>query len=107
MRRFVIVNSYEACIDALLKKGTDFAGRNTYSEPMRLQSRGFKGLGSSDYSKSWSFLRKISYKSMHLYGSGMKKIEEKIVHQVDWICEELAKEEGKPVLIHKFLGNVE
>ena len=105
MDRVVIINSYKEIKEALIAKGTDFAGRPTTSIIAGIASRGFQGLSHSDYSKQWAFLRKLAYKSLHLYGSGMKNIEEIVVEEVEKMCSILSEESGKPIKISRFLGN--
>ena len=105
MNRVVVVNSYETIKEALMSRGHDFAGRPTDSIPNKIQSNNFQSLASSDYSKSWSFLRKLTYKSLHIYGTGMKAIESLVVEEIDAMISSLSKEVGKPILIHQYFGN--
>uniref|UniRef100_A0A7M5VDG6 Uncharacterized protein n=1 Tax=Clytia hemisphaerica TaxID=252671 RepID=A0A7M5VDG6_9CNID len=105
MNRVVILNSYEGIKEALMTRGTDFAGRPTDSIPAKIASRNFTSLGHGDYSKSWAFLRKLSYKGLHVYGTGMKKIEDIITEEVDKMCSILSQENGQPTLITSFIGN--
>lgn len=104
MKRVVVVNSFELYREALVTRGTDFAGRSTTSIPMRIQSKGFKGIASSDYTQTWIFVRKLSYKSMHLFGNGLQKVEEMISDEIDDICTILTKENGNSVSVKTFFG---
>ena len=104
MKRVVVVNSYEAIKEALVTRGHDFAGRPTDSVPNKIQSNNFQSLASSDYSKSWSFLRKLTYKSLHIYGTGMKSIEDLVMEEVEEMISLMSKEVGNPILIHGYFG---
>ena len=104
MKRMVVINSYECIKEALITRGTDFAGRPHDSVPLKIASYDYRSLGSADYSKSWAFLRKLAYKSLHMYGSGMKNIEDIVIEEIEKMCSILSREAGKPVLIHQYLG---
>ena len=104
MDRVVVVNSFELFREALVTRGTDFAGRPTTSIPLSLQSKGFKGIGSSDYTRTWIFVRKLAYKSMHLFGNGLQHVEDIINDEIDNVCELLTKENGNPIRVKKFFG---
>ena len=104
MQRVVIVNTFEHFREALVKGGTDFAGRPATSIPTSLYSKGFKTVGSGDYTQPWVFSRKLAYKSMHLFGNGLLKVEEMISDEIDTICSLLAKEEGKPISVKIYFG---
>ena len=96
MERVVVVNTIEPAREALLK-GSDFSGRQTTSFPMKIQSKGFRGIGSSDYTKRHIFIRKLAYKSMHFYGNGLKRIENVALEQCDLLVEKLKQENELPV----------
>ncbi|XP_066928073.1 steroid 17-alpha-hydroxylase/17,20 lyase-like [Clytia hemisphaerica] len=105
MNRAVILNKYDVIKEALMARGTDFAGRPSTDIPSKITSRNFTSLGHCDYSKSWAFLRKVSYKSLHIYGSGMKRLEDLITEEVDKMCSTLSRDLGKPILIDSYIGN--
>ena len=73
MNRVVIINSLEACKEALVTRNLEFAGRSSYSVPLKLISKGFKGIVLADYTRQWLFIRKLAYKSMHLYGNAQNR----------------------------------
>ncbi|XP_066930886.1 steroid 17-alpha-hydroxylase/17,20 lyase-like [Clytia hemisphaerica] len=104
MERVVVVNTIEPAREALLK-GNDFAGRQTTSFPMEIQSKGFRGIGSSDFTKRHVFIRKLAYKSMHFYGNGLKRIENVALKQCDLLVEKLKQENELPVPMHQRLIN--
>jgi len=106
MKRVVVVNTFKSFREALVTRGIDFAGRSTTSIPMHLQSKGFKGIGSGDYTRTWIFTRKLAYKSMHLFGNGLQNVEEIISDEVDNICSLLKQENGNPVPVKIFFGKV-
>ncbi|XP_066929259.1 steroid 17-alpha-hydroxylase/17,20 lyase-like [Clytia hemisphaerica] len=105
MTRIVIINSYTNIKEALITRGTDFAGRPTDSIVNRIPSNNFTSVISFDYSKSFVFVRKLAFKSLHLYGAGMKNIEDIVIEEVEKMCSILTKEAGKPVPIRHHLGN--
>ena len=105
MSRIVVINSYNNTKEALITRGTDFAGRATDSIVGRIPSNNFTSLTSFDYSKSFVFVRKLTFKSLHLYGTEMKDIEEIVIEEVEKMCSILAKEIGKPVPIRQYIGS--
>ena len=104
MKRVVILNSYESIKEALVQRSTDFAGRPHDSIPMKIVTYNNKALGIMDYNKKFVFMRKLAYKSLHLYGSGMANIEEIMVEEIEKMCSMLSKEVDKPIFIHQHLG---
>ena len=105
MKREVIINSYERTKEALITRGTDFAGRPTDSIPLKINSSNFISVAWADYSKSYTLIRKLAFKSLHLYGAKMANIEEIVTDQVDMMCSKLLKEIEKPVLMRSYIGN--
>uniref|UniRef100_A0A7M5WTC6 Uncharacterized protein n=1 Tax=Clytia hemisphaerica TaxID=252671 RepID=A0A7M5WTC6_9CNID len=105
MKRVVVINSYEAIKEALVTRGHDFAGRPNDNIPLGIQTNNFQDLATKDYSKSWSFLRKLTYKSLHFYGTGIKNVEDLVMEDVEEMVSLLSKEVGNPILIHKYFGN--
>ncbi|XP_066928072.1 steroid 17-alpha-hydroxylase/17,20 lyase-like isoform X2 [Clytia hemisphaerica] len=104
MKRVVVLNSYESIKEALIQKTTELAGRPQDSIPMKIATYNNKALGIMDYNKKFVFMRKLAYKSLHLYGSGMTKIEEKIVAGIEEMCSMLCKEVDKPIFIRQHLA---
>ena len=106
MKRVVVLNSYESIKEALVTRGNDFAGRPISGNiHAKMITNNGKGLTSSDYSKKWSLLRKVTYKSLHLYGSGMKNIEEIVIEEIEKMCSLLSKGSGSPIMIDQYIGN--
>ena len=106
MTRVVIVNSYECIKEALVTRGPDVGGRPQDSIPMRIAFHDNQALGILDYDKKFVFMRKLTSQSLHQYGSGMTNIEGVIIEEVEKMCSLLAKEAGKPILIHQYLGRL-
>ena len=107
MNRVVVVNTMEDLKEALVTRRKDFAGRSTSSIPMRIQSRGFKGIGPGDYTPQWIFTRQLAYKSMHLFGNGLQKVEDIISDEVDIICLQITKENSHPIPVHVYFGKID
>ena len=101
--RVVIINAIEPAREALLK-GNDFAGRPTNSFPIQLYSKNYKGIGSADFTKQHIAMRKLAYKSLHIYGNGMKNIEKAAVKELDGLVESLRKENEMPIPMHDRLS---
>uniref|UniRef100_A0A7M5V0H3 Uncharacterized protein n=1 Tax=Clytia hemisphaerica TaxID=252671 RepID=A0A7M5V0H3_9CNID len=104
MKRYVIVNSYENVKEGLITKGHEMAGRSPRLS-LLVATKGRRTFGAMDYSKSWAFIRKLAYKSLHLYGSGMTNIEDIVTDDVDKLCSIISDELDKPVPIQPYLGN--
>ena len=104
MKRVVVINSYQSIKDSLISKATDFAGRPHDSIPFKIASYNFTDLGAIDYSPKWVFLRKLAFKSLHMYGDGMKRIEEIFSEEIDYMCSHLSKDLHQPIMIHQHLG---
>ena len=104
LERVVVVTSFETFREALVTRGTDFAGRKTTHIPMRMLSSGFRGIAAGDYTRRWIFTRKLAYRSMHLYGNGLEKVEDIISDEIDKMCSVLTKENGKPVPLKIYFG---
>ena len=104
MERVIVVNTFEVLREALVTRGTDIAGRPSTNVLLSMVSSGYRGVGARDYSRKWVFLRKLAYRSMHLYGNGLKKVEDTISDEVDKICSVLIKENGKPIPVKVYFG---
>jgi len=104
MNRVVFVNTFQDFKEALVTRGKDFAGRPTNSIPVKIVSKGFRGVSLANYTRQWTFTRKLAYKSMHLFGNGLQKVEDIISDEVDSICSYLKKENEKPILVHIYFG---
>ena len=103
MKRFVVVNSYENVKEGLITRGHETAGRAP-RQYIKVASREQWNFSHVDYSKSWAFIRKLAYKSLHLYGTGMSNIEDIVIEDVEKMCSLISGELGKPVPIHQYLG---
>ena len=107
MRRVVIINSYDKIHEGLVRRGHDIAGRPQEDIPMRVQSNDFRSLPGLDYSKEWAFIRKITYKSLHMYGKGMQKIEEVVNEEADKMCDLMRNDVGNEILLAQLGADVQ
>ena len=98
MKRFVVVNSYENVKEGLITRGHDLAGRPHLRVGSKYHSNNYKTVGAMDYSKSWAFVRKLAYKSLHLYGEGMVNMENCVLDNVDRLSRIISRETGQPDL---------
>ena len=104
MRRVVIVNSYDKIHEGLVRCGHDIAGRPHEDIPTRVQTNDFRSIGGLDYSKEWAFIRKLTYKSLHMYGIGMQKIEAVVNEEAEKMCDLLRNDVGNEILLDPFIG---
>ncbi|KAK6186250.1 hypothetical protein SNE40_008322 [Patella caerulea] len=100
--RCVVLSDAVTVNEALVKKGSDYAGRfQIYS--MEYITSGFKNIIFSDVTPVWKQLRKIALQGLrqYLYGS---KLEEKVFDSTSKVMRRLKEEEGKPIDIQKYIG---
>lgn len=92
----VILNSREAIYEALVQRGTDFAGRP--------QQRNFrsdflcscKGLAFADPTPAWHKLRKTSHSKLKQYEMGMARIETIQLSIISRLLNDFRTAKGKP-----------
>ena len=84
--------------------GNDFSGRPTSSYPLKISSKGYKGIVFQKSPHVWKIQRKMANKSLYLFGNGMASIEQKILEEVECVCNHLHENTGKPIAFQKFLG---
>ena len=101
--RVVVLNDIETIREAL-SKSTDFAGKSAFSYFVDQFSMGFRGIISPNYSKKLMFTRKLAIKSMHLFGDGLKDIENIAIGRCDKIIERTERLNGKPLNVYDELG---
>lgn len=78
-QRVIVVNSVTDAREALTTKKDDFAGR-PYSFSGYVFSRGFKGIGFTDFNPTLVLQRKIAHSAIRLAGP---TLEEKVVMETD------------------------
>lgn len=91
----VVLNDYASIHDALIVKGSDFAGR----PPMYRTSHAERNKHSivwQTYTHKLVFLRKCVLKSLRMYGAGLGKLEERCAPDMDTMCRTIAGMGGKP-----------
>ena len=104
MQRLVIVNSIEATREALITKGTHFAGRPSNSYTIDLLSRNYKDIAFSDFGPLWVFQRKLGHAALKMYGDGMGNLEKKVILNSDELNLRLKESDGTPVDLHLEFG---
>ena len=53
-----------------------------------------------DFGSSWKDKRRWKMRALRDFGIGKRSIKEKIQEEVGYICEEIAKNSGKPFSVH-------
>lgn len=71
----ITLNNWDTIYEALVKRGTDFAGRPQDNNYRTQYMSNFKGLAFSDPNPTWVKLRKTSHAKLKQYDMGMRKIE--------------------------------
>lgn len=92
----LILNSYEAIYEALVKRGDQFAGRPQVNA-FRLGyiTNNFQDLAFSNPNARWKLLRKVSHKSIKMFDTGMKRIEEINLNVIDSMLDEFEVKRGE------------
>ena len=103
--RVVALNKNESTREALTK-GSDFAGKSAFSYFMDQFSMGFRGIVCPTYSKKLVFMRKLAFKSMHLYGDGLKNIEKAAIGRCEKILSKVESLNGKPINVFEEIGKM-
>ena len=104
MERIVIVNTIEPAREALISKGSKFAGRNTTNYTFGYLTRGFNDIAFADYGPYWTLARKLAHSALKTYGDGMDKLETKIIKQYENLYARLNAKADQPVDLPEELG---
>ena len=100
----VIVCDFDTIYEMLVTKSADFAGRpSVYLANVLTEER--SGIVRTDYGLEVKGRRKLVHMYLKQYGVGMKKLEEITMDATTDMLQCLAKLNGKPVNINKFLFN--
>lgn len=105
MQRLVIVNTIVPAREALITKGSVFAGRPK-SYTINMLSRGYKDIAFSDFGAYWVLNRKLGHAALKMYGDGMGNLEKKVIYSSEDLHGRLVKSQGKPVDVHMEYGKV-
>ena len=89
------VNSIELAWDVLIRKGNIFAGR-TESYVTHALNREAEAIISGDFGPRWKLLRKVAHSALRMYGTGIKNLEQKVVREVEEVCDHLRGLRGVP-----------
>lgn len=104
MQRVVIVNSYEAAIEALCEKSQAFAGREKeVSQLMSMITSGKATIGDTDYGKEWAFKRRLSQIYLRIGGGGIN-VDELIIRESDELEKRLVEMKENPVSVKEQFG---
>lgn len=82
-QRVVVINSVKLAREALLEKKDDFSGRPFMFTASKF-SRGFKGIGFTDFHPTLVLQRKIAHSAIRLYG---QKLEGKVSEEAEKLIE--------------------
>ncbi|KAK7103405.1 steroid 17-alpha-hydroxylase/17,20 lyase-like [Littorina saxatilis] len=88
----VVLNTLEVVTEAMISKGTDFAGR-PYLHSLDLLTDGSKNLVMTPYSPEWKLQRKIALQAIRHYlrGTGLEKVVHRSLQQT---VDKMAAEPG-------------
>ena len=91
----VVLNSYDAAREALVKRGVDFAGRpNSFIG--KIFSRDFKDVAFQTYNPSWKDQHKLMVKGLRTCDEG-GALERHISKEVEELAKRLRVHRGKPI----------
>ena len=107
MVRVVVVNSIQPAREALLTRGTDFAGRPNESYSTDLITRSYQDISMTDFSPLFSYLRKLGHSALKMYGDGRGSLEEMVVVESDALHERIRKSGGETVDVHLEFGELD
>ncbi|XP_061578227.1 cytochrome P450 2F2-like [Cololabis saira] len=104
----VIINGLKAMKEAIVIKGTDFAGRPQDLFVNDVSQR--KGVILADYGLSWREHRRFALMTLRNFGLGKKSMEDRINDEIHYINKTLEKSIGKPfspqVMFHNAASNI-
>ncbi|CAH1261513.1 CYP2J2 [Branchiostoma lanceolatum] len=108
-QQIVVLNSYSAIHEALVRKGEDFSGRPAW---YTFQQMGFMdyGLIMLPYGPFWKQQRKFTIMGLRDFGFGKRSLEGKIAEESQGLREEILKKGDTPfnirLLLQNAVGNV-
>ncbi|CAL8374617.1 unnamed protein product [Arctogadus glacialis] len=94
-RPAVILNGTKTIREALVTKGTDFAGRP--DELLLSHITQGKGVIMADHGPSWRDHRRFALMTLRNFGLGKQSMEDRILGEVEHVAAELEKSNGKPM----------
>ncbi|XP_033823856.1 cytochrome P450 2J4-like [Periophthalmus magnuspinnatus] len=107
-RPAVVVSGTQALKEVLVNKAVDFAGRpqDMYINAIVEE----KGLVLADYGQTWKEHRRFSLMTMRNFGLGKQSMEQRILGELQYTINKLAKNTGKSlsaqVMFHNIASNV-
>ncbi|XP_078698204.1 cytochrome P450 2J1-like [Branchiostoma floridae x Branchiostoma belcheri] len=103
-RHVVVLNSYSAIHEALVKKAEDFSNRPDFYS---FKLAGFldNGIILLPYGPFWKHQRKFTIMGLRDFGFGKRSLEGKIVEESQGLREEILKKGQKPFSITRMLQN--
>ncbi len=98
-RPIVVISGYDALHEALVKKGIQAGGRNTYFRSLYV-SRGTGILGSLTPDDTWKNLRKASQRHLKQFGEGLSRLGAIIEDVAEDMFQEFEKMASEPLDPH-------
>ena len=92
----VVITGTEALLEVMVKRGEDFAGRAKSYRAAYLTDN-YQNISLSSYSKTVKWLRKFAHKQLHLYGTGLKNIENITIEELQDMIGKLTEMIDVPV----------
>ncbi|XP_078701774.1 cytochrome P450 2J1-like [Branchiostoma floridae x Branchiostoma belcheri] len=103
-QRIVVLNSYAAVHEALVRKGEDFSSRPAWYT-FRLMDFVDYGIVMLPYGPFWKQQRKFTITGLRDFGFGKRSLEGKILEEIQGLREEILKKGEKPFSIRLPLQN--
>ncbi|XP_043922149.1 cytochrome P450 2D15-like [Protopterus annectens] len=102
----VVVNGYDALKELLIKKSEDCADRPCLplNEIIGLIEKN-EGVVSARYGRSWKEQRRFTLSTLRNFGLGKKSLEERIIEEAGFLCNEFQAMKGQPFDPHVILNN--
>ena len=94
----IVISDIELIKKALVEQADVFSDRPSW---MYLVRRFSNKIGiAMDFGSSWKDKRRWTVRALRDFGIGKRSIEEKIQEEAGYMCEEVAKNSGKPFSVH-------
>ncbi|XP_066280116.1 cytochrome P450 2J1-like [Branchiostoma lanceolatum] len=103
-RHVVVLNSYSAVHEALVKKAEDFSDRPVFYS-FKLTGQLDNGIILLPYGPLWKHQRKFTIMGLRDFGFGKRSLEGKIVEESQGLREEILKKGQKPFNARRMLQN--
>ncbi|KAL8593097.1 hypothetical protein ACOMHN_018023 [Nucella lapillus] len=91
----LVLNDHSSIYDALVVKGSDFAGRPSMYRTCQAD-RNKNSIVWQTYTRRLMFLRKSVLKCLKMYRTGLERLEEHCLPEIEYLCGSFTQAGGKP-----------